>query len=132
MANLLRVIARQSDSVSYGVVGYPDILLTVRTKRQTKTGGSAKKILNASSDIVLNADVKVEACGKDTCQSETISARSRVSGSIKNKDKVKALARIREKVEDALPEESYEGFVGADLNVDIAAELAILFPPASK
>lgn len=127
MANQLRVIARTSDSVSYGVTGYPDFTFTVRTRRQTKTGGSAKKILNASTDIILNADVKVAACGS-ACSSETISARSRVSGSVLNRAKTAALVAIREKVEDALPADSYEGFIGADLSLDLSAELAILFP----
>lgn len=127
MANQTRVIARTSDSVTYGVVGYPDFTFTVRTRRQAKTGGSAKKILNASTDIVLNADVKVAACGS-TCSSETISARSRVSGSVQNREKVAALVAIREKIEDALPADSYEGFVGNDLALDLSAELAKLYP----
>lgn len=126
----LYIISRDRTATTFGIEGYPDISIVARTLRNPKAGGAGKKLTNAVSEVLINAQVGVPTCGtSNACSQELLVTRTRLSGSMQNASKRAALHDIHSKLVSALEArfktgESLE--VPSELSVD--AELKVLYP----
>ena len=117
--------AGKSNTVTYGISGKPGLSVTYRQSREPKNvmGG---KLVNVVNEIVINADVPVEVCGKSNiCSTETLSARIRFSGSTSNAERMKALRDMLLKL--PLDQACFEGFTQETVSVDVSGEVATIY-----
>lgn len=122
-------IAQDRNSITYGVQGYPDLTMVVKTNRSPKTAAGGKKLTNAVSEVQVNATVGVRTCDDKSCAQESLSHRQRLSGSMQNAEKRAALSDIAKKAFEA----SNESFRAGEsmilpTSLDIDGEVAILYP----
>lgn len=128
----LYVIARDRNSITYGVQNYPDLTMVVKANRSPKTAAGGKKLINAVSEVQINATVSVPSCGTGStdCAQESLSHRRRLSGSMQNAAKRVAMDQIAEAVAAATAPafRAGESFLLPD-TVAIDAAVAVLYPP---
>lgn len=132
--NKLRVIGfnKGSNSVTYGIEGFPKLSVTMRVHREKKNASGVTGITNVVTEINGNATVSIGSC-KDKCATEALSARWRESGSLDNREQKLALDAILVAVWNSVKADTANGFMpGQEILIDdVSSQLGILFPKPS-
>lgn len=124
---------KQNSSIAnFGIPGYPGATFNVSVSRTPKTAGKVR-LVNNVIEVVGNYVIPIPSCDGKSCNgSETISVRTRISGSTQNQDRVVAANAIHAQLMSRLQLEAFLGYVdstaAAIVAPDVETQLLKIYP----